>query len=353
VSGTSYRGGVIPYLNSSGRMNIINYVSTEDYLKGVIASEMYVSYEAEALKAQAVTARSFVLENVKKHASEGFSVCTTTHCQVYKGVSGENEKTSKAVDDTAVVLMYYNGSPVAGYYYANSGGHTENSEDVWSSYVGYLRGKADPYSPDDSWTVKLSKSQISDALSSRGLGDIKSVTIDSVNDSGYVASLTVTGSISSYTITKDSVRSVFGSSNRLKSRLFTIDTEGGTLTSGNSVTVPESGAMYVRTVNGTAKAGQNIYVASSSGTSYVPLNGLQVMNSAGSIKTADYTPAQTVSEGTGTTVIFNNDSDVLIINGKGSGHGVGMSQTGAQAMALQGYTYEDILKFYYTDIEVK
>jgi stage II sporulation protein D len=77
------------------------------------------------------------------------------------------------------------------------------------------------------------------------------------------------------------------------------------------------------------------------------------MNFAGSIKTADYTPAQTVSEGTGTTVIFNNDSDVLIINGKGSGHGVGMSQTGAQAMALQGYTYEDILKFYYTDIEVK
>ncbi len=356
IGGVSYRGGAIPYINSSSQMNVINYVDIEDYLRSVVSVEMSPSYELEALKAQAVAARGFILSNGSTHTSQGFSVCGTTHCQVYGGVRREDERTDRAVKDTAGKVIYYNGKPVAAYYYASSGGHTENSEDVWSTALGYLRGKADPYSSESSWTVKMTKLQLANALASKNLGDIKSVSIDSVNDSGYAASVTVTGSNSSYTVKKDSIRSMFGSSYSLKSRNFTFDTDGGTLTSGggNTVTIPESGSWYARTLNGTAKLGKNVSVISSSGTASALLNGLKVMNASGTVTDIAYTPAQTVTTtGGSTTVTFNSASDTLIINGKGNGHGVGMSQTGAQGMAKEGFDYVDILQFYYTGIEVK
>lgn len=355
---SSYRGGIVPYINSSAQMNIINYVDIEDYLKSVVSKEMSPSYQLEALKAQAVTARSYVLQNAKTHASQGFSVCATTHCQVYGGAGQEYDRTNQAVEETAGKIMYYNGAPVAGYYYANSGGHTENSEDVWTTALGYLRGKADPYSPDYNWTVRLTKQQIYNALSSRGIGDILSITIDSVNDSGYAASVTINGSRKSYTVTKDSIRSIFGSAASLKSRNFTFDTEGGTITSGSggtTTTIPESGSWYAQTSSGKTKLGQNISVVSASGTSSAQLDGRTVLGADGVSSVISYTPAQTVTTGGsgGTTITFNSDSDVLIISGKGNGHGVGMSQTGAQEMAKQGFDYIDILKFYYTDVEVK
>ncbi|MGN1350092.1 MAG: SpoIID/LytB domain-containing protein [Anaerovoracaceae bacterium] len=351
--GTSYRGGIMPYLNSSGQMNIINYVSREDYLRGVLASEMMASYELEALKAQAITARSFQLANQSTHASQGFSVCSTTHCQVYGGVSKEYARTDQAVAETAGQLLYYDGQPVAGYYYSNSGGHTENSEDVWSSFVGYLRGKADPYSPEKPWTVRLTKKEIFNALSAQGIGDIQSVTVDSVNASGYVASITVKGSRSSITKTKDSVRSVFGSAGSLRSRMFTISTEGGTLTGGGTATVPASGTWYARSASGTVVLGENLNVLTADGMSTQKLNGTKVIRGDGTTSTLSYTPAYTVSSGQGTTVTFSSDSDVLILSGNGYGHGVGMSQEGAQEMAKQGFSCQDILKFYYTDVEVK
>lgn len=356
IGGVSYRGGAMPYINSSKQMNVINYVDIEDYLRSVVSVEMPPSYELEALKAQAVAARSFILSNENAHKSQGFSVCATSHCQVYGGVRKEADKTDQAVKETGGKVIYYDGEPVAAYYCASSGGYTENSEDVWTMALGYLRSKADPYSSESSWTVKITKLQIANALSSKGLGDIKSVSIDSTNASGYAASVTVTGSKSTYTVKKDSIRSMFGSSYSLKSRNFTFDTDGGTLSSGggSTVTVPESGSWYARTSNGTTKLGKTVSIISSTGTLSSALNGLKIMDSSSAVTDIEYTPAQTVSVNGGkTTVTFNSSSDVLIINGKGAGHGIGMSQTGAQNMAKQGFDYTDILKFYYTGIEIK
>ncbi len=357
IGGVSYRGGAMPYINSSSQMNVVNYVDIEDYLRSVVSVEMSPSYELEALKAQAVAARSFILSNGSTHKSQGFSVCATTHCQVYGGVRKEDDRTDRAVKETSGKVIYYNDEPVAAYYYASSGGHTENSEDAWTAALGYLRGKADPYSSESSWTVKITKLQMANALASKNLGDIKSVSIDSINDSGYAASVTVKGSNSSYTATKENIRSMFGSSYSMKSRNFTFDTDGGTLTTGggNTITIPESGSWYARTLNGTTKLGQTVSVISSAGTSNASLNGLKAMNSSGTVTDIDYTPAKTVTTtgGSSTTVTFNSASDTLIINGKGNGHGVGMSQTGAQGMAKQGFDYVDILQFYYTGIEVR
>lgn len=107
-------------------------------------------------------------------------------------------------------MVYYQGKPVAAYYFANSGGHTENSEDAWVSALGYLRGKEDPYSPSYTWTVELTRADLTKTFASEGLGTVESISIDSVNDSGYAASVTVHGSRNSITYTKEAIRSALG-----------------------------------------------------------------------------------------------------------------------------------------------
>lgn len=359
--GKNYRGGIIPYINASGQMNIINYLSTDDYARGVVHSEIGQSSHIEAIKAQAVAIRSFAITNKGKHSSQGFDICTTVHCQVYTGADSEYESTNRAVDETKGEMVYYQGKPVAAYYFANSGGHTENSEDAWVASLGYLRGKEDPYSPEYTWTVELTRDDLTTAFAPEGLGTVESISIDSVNDSGYVASVTVHGSRNSITYTKEAIRSALGVS--LKSRNFTFSTEGGILSGGNASEEPEQPeqpagqTVYGLGASGMSELGSEVSVISASGTAKKSLNGMTALSASGMTtiaaagETADSGDAKTAVSGM--TVTFDDDSDVLIINGKGYGHGVGMSQQGAQQMANQGFTYKEILEFYYTGIEVK
>ena len=357
--GKNYRGGIIPYINASGQMNIINYLSTDDYARGVVHSEIGQSSHIEAIKAQAVAIRSFAITNKGKHSSQGFDICTTVHCQVYSGADSEYESTDQAVEETKGEMVYYQGKPVAAYYFANSGGHTENSEDAWVSALGYLRGKEDPYSPSYTWTVELTRADLTKTFASEGLGTVESISIDSVNDSGYAASVTVHGSRNSITYTKEAIRSALGVS--LKSRNFTFSTEGGTLSDGSTTEVPEQPSVIEgQTVYGLGASGMNalgseVSVISASGTTTKTLNGMTALSASGTkiIVTGEENSGSGGTVTGGTTVTFDDDSDVLIINGKGYGHGVGMSQQGAQQMAKQGFTYRQILEFYYTGIEVK
>lgn len=248
-------------------------------------------------------------------------------------------------------MIYYEGKPVAGFYFANSGGHTENSEDVWTSKLGYARGKVDEYSPDYTWSNTFTRAELTDMFSSRGLGTVTSVSVDSYNESGYAASLTITGTKKSVTFTKDKIRSAF-SGKSLKSRMFTLDTDGGELTAaGNASPETEKTLYYAVTSKGQEVLGNILSVLSLDGMSALNLNGIRILDGSGKITTAsaDET-ANTVSS---SEVKFNSDSDKLIINGRGNGHGVGMSQQGAIEMGKRGFTYKDILKYYYTDIEVK
>ena len=186
-------------------------------------------------------------------------MCATTHCQVYSGADSEYESTNRAVDETAGELIYYEGEPVAAYYFANSGGHTENSEDAWATALGYLRGIVDEYSPEYTWTVRLTRAELNNTFASRGLGTVESVTIDSVNESGYAASVTVNGSRDSVTYTKENIRSALGTS--LRSRNFTFDTEGGILTGGGTAQ-PAGETYYGLSSLGTGTLGQSVSVLS-------------------------------------------------------------------------------------------
>lgn len=351
--GSAYRGGIIPYINSSGQLNIINYVRMDDYIKGVLHKEMSQSSNLEALKAQAVTARSYAEFNRNKHKKQGFDLCASSHCQNYIGVKGEYPSTNEAVESTAGQMLYYDGEVVAGYYFANSGGHTENSEDVWGGRLGYLRGVPDAYSPEYTWKETFSRSQLNNMFASEDLGTISSISIDSVNSSGYVSSLTVNGTNKSVVYKKDKIRSAFHG-NRLRSRMFSFDAEGASLSSGTSGGSQGGNSIFYSISSAGKRLLSNAFtVLTSNGTVDINLNGLKILDGSGNITTAAVPAEEQEPVSQAGTVTFKSNSDKLIINGRGWGHGVGMSQQGAIEMGRQGYGYQDILKYYYTDIEVK
>lgn len=143
VNGHPYRGVVEVYISPSGGLLTVNELWLEDYLKGVVPCEMSpdVFPELEALKAQAVAARTYAVRNLGKFASLGFDICSTPSCQVYRGLSAERELTTKAVLATMGEVITYEGEPINALYTSTCGGHTENVENIFpGEKEPYLRG---------------------------------------------------------------------------------------------------------------------------------------------------------------------------------------------------------------------
>ncbi|HOP94771.1 MAG TPA: SpoIID/LytB domain-containing protein [Dictyoglomaceae bacterium] len=155
----AYRG----YLEIDKNGWVINILNMEEYLFSVVPSEMPASYSIEALKSQAVASRTYALVNRGRHGN--FDLCNTTHCQVYKGVVVENERSTKAVLDTLGEVVVYNGFPIKSFFHSSSGGYTENSEDVWGEYLPYLRAVKDVDELFlDTWTLNFSIDYFVDKL---------------------------------------------------------------------------------------------------------------------------------------------------------------------------------------------
>ena len=133
-----YRGFLI-IQNRNNKLTVINDVDLESYIKGVVPAEMPSSWEAEALKAQAIAARSYALANLGKRASMGFDLKDTPEDQAYGGASAETVKTNNAVDETSNLVLTYNYKVVSAYYSASAGGQSINSKDVWGSDLPYIR----------------------------------------------------------------------------------------------------------------------------------------------------------------------------------------------------------------------
>ena len=240
----------------------------EEYLKGVVGSEMTPSYEMEALKAQAVAARTFV-------ASRNYRVDDSTASQVYLDESqlkaawkGDYEESKarieEAVDATKGQIMVVDGEPITAFFFASSGGKTANSEEYYSGELSYLRSVDSPWDAqvdsDYETTFQCTRAQLAQAL---GLSSpVTQIQEPQRYDSGYVRSITIDNTTFSGRELREALQ--------LKSSCFSVDVSGDTVT---------------------------------------------------------FTVA-------------------------GFGHGVGMSQEGAQGMALEGYDYEDILKHYYTGIQI-
>jgi peptidoglycan hydrolase-like amidase len=138
TKGKWYRGSFIVY-NRGGELTIINHVDIEDYIRGVVPSEMPSSWCYEAHKAQAIAARSYALANLGKRASCGYDLKDTPEDQAYGGASAESLRTNKAVEETKGIVLIYNLKIIPAYYSASAGGQTSSSGDVWIKNLPYLK----------------------------------------------------------------------------------------------------------------------------------------------------------------------------------------------------------------------
>ena len=138
-----YRGRIEVFTNLRGNLTVVNELGLEDYVRGVVANELSPGgYPAiEALKAQAIAARTYALKNRGQFMSQGFDILPTTRSQVYRGLTSENPLSTRAVDETRGLIATYNGEPINALYTSTCGGRTEDSEKIFNEAVPYLRAR--------------------------------------------------------------------------------------------------------------------------------------------------------------------------------------------------------------------
>jgi stage II sporulation protein D len=325
VDGAAYRGFVCMRRINGGNINVINVVDIEQYLYSVVGKEMSPSWNIEALKAQAVCARTYALTHLSTYKNFGIDLCTTQYTQVYTGISSETESTIAAVNATRGQTVKYGGKTVEVYYFSSGGGSTEDSKNVWVGDLPYLKGVVDPYeNPNEAtryyWTTSVTNEELKNRMISLGynIGDIVSISVDERSENGRAIKLTITGTAGSKTAERSAIRSLL--SPYVHSQQFDVIGEDG------------GGALDI---NGNRVNG-SYFALSGSGISKIAEGSYSVLSANGS-------KSYNTSAATGSSFTFE---------GRGWGHSVGMSQWGAKAMADSGFNYIDILKFYFTGIEV-
>ena len=135
AKGRWYRGK-LHVKNIDGKLTVINDIPLEDYLKGVVPAEMSPSWEYEALKAQAIAARSYALANMGKQARYGYDLKDNTEDQAYKGATAETSRTNRAVEETEGLVLTYDMKIISAYYCASAGGMTNTN--AWGNSLPYL-----------------------------------------------------------------------------------------------------------------------------------------------------------------------------------------------------------------------
>lgn len=277
LDGRRYRGA-LELRHKGGGLTAVNIVPVDDYLRSVVPEEMPVDWPAEAIKAQSVAARSFALASCGRHAGEGYDLCTTTHCQLYTGTAAEKSASNAAIKATRGEVLTYGGKPIEALFHTDSGGMTENSEDVWGSHVPYLRAAKDTPAKTMPWTKTISRADLERKLAAKGhdIGKARSIALSPLAIGRAAKDRTASG--------------------RVKT-------------------------MTVKGTKGTATL---------SGTTWRSLLGLK-------------------------STLFDAKltKDAVTFTGYGSGHGLGISQWGAERMAAKGKSYADILHHYYTGTKLQ
>lgn len=321
---TPYRGGFGAKRQNTNDISLINYLTMDEYLYGVVPREMSKSWPIEALKAQAIVARNFAVSNMNKFSHYGFNLDNTTNSQVYGGYKWEGPISNQAVDETSGLVLKHDQAIVNAFYHSNSGGYTANSEDVFSSPLAYIKGVYDPFSlgaPNDTWTLNYSKAFIEGKLKDYGynIGSLKEFYISEYTAHNRVFKAAFIGSSSTAILPKQDIRKVFGY-NEVKSTLLTVVPD-------NAITITDGSGFYEK------------------GPSTV-----SVLSGDGSISNLS---AEVEIAGSNQNHKVKSTADNYTIAGKGWGHGLGMSQWGAKKMAESGFDYEQILTFYYTNTHIE
>ncbi|PIX15980.1 MAG: hypothetical protein COZ72_02215 [Elusimicrobia bacterium CG_4_8_14_3_um_filter_50_9] len=168
VNGRAFRGGII--LRKDGSLlSAINEVEVEDYLRGVLPRELSPAWNEDALKAQAVVSRTYIMANLGRFAKQGYDLTSCENSQVYGGLDCEQNTTSEAVRATAGEVLKYRGEIARVYFHADAAGHTESPEFVWGSSEPppYLKGRREPArneTPYSSWEYEIGFEELARVL---------------------------------------------------------------------------------------------------------------------------------------------------------------------------------------------
>lgn len=218
-----YRGRTRLLRQGTG-VTAVNLVNLESYLYSVVGSEAIPTWPQDALKAQAVAARTYALYTSSHSSNRFYDLDTTTSTQVYKGLEKEFDTTHEAVDGTAGQMLTYNGKAILAAFHSSSGGHTENVEDVWTSRLPYLRGVVDydQQSPVFQWTKTFTPVQLGKLVG--GVGSVRSVIPERTTPLGRVVSIKVVGTGGTKRVSGTQLRKALD----LRSTLFTASEQNGT-----------------------------------------------------------------------------------------------------------------------------
>ncbi|NOT47955.1 MAG: SpoIID/LytB domain-containing protein, partial [Acidobacteria bacterium] len=159
LNGKAYRGKIEVFVNARGSLTVVNVVSLEDYLLGVVPAELGLP-QLEAQKAQAIAARTYAVANINGYGAQGFDMVPTVWSQVYKGVSIETAMGTRAVRETTGMIATYKGKPIMAYFTSTCGGRTENSENIFDTAEPYLRGvecSLEGHKHFDPFTIKTTR----------------------------------------------------------------------------------------------------------------------------------------------------------------------------------------------------
>ncbi len=313
INGAPYRGVGEVRGNSAGSIAGINELPIEQYLYGVVPRELGpVAYpEIEAQKAQAVAARTYALRGLGKRAVDGYDLLATTTDQVYGGYAAEHPVSNAAVDATHGLAITYEGDLIDALYSSTSGGHTADSEESFSAVVPYLRGVV-----DSEKNFKMKDGEPT-ALRKKGKHDYEA---DWASFHRWA-----------FEWTPEEMRAVLSS------------WQGSDVGTVHAINVLERGPSgRVLTLEYVTDAGT--FTASKA----TIRSSLRFYNANGELTNLPSTlffiePIQ------------HNKHEPITgweVYGAGFGHGVGIAQTGAVGMAERGYSFEQILRHYYTGVDL-
>jgi stage II sporulation protein D len=373
-----YRGAlkIIAAPGAAGKFTVVNEVALEDYLRGILKIEMNPEWHQEALKAQAILARTYAVKNRGRFASQGFDLDNTQNTQIYRGMNAEDPRTDAAVTATRGQVLTWNGRPADIYYHSDSGGATADISHVWGSSIPYLRSQAEKYaysSPYSSWNISLSSAQVEAALAKIGksVGKVTGMEVAAKDSNGRAVTLRARGTSGTADVSAHAFRMAVGSS-VLRSTNFEIAGATAAASSGagtqtpQPVPVPAQTPRKVQSLAEIAEQRDPLLELTNGGVFTRDELIDMLMNpekresylKIGLERAAGMTPQAKPEQPAPTPVPQTKPAPPatpvgsFTFKGRGWGHGVGMSQWGAKAMADSGVKCQEILRHYFPGAKI-